>query len=351
MTAKIPVAILAATGAVGQRFIQLLDRHPWFEVVCLTGSDRRVGQAYADTVRWILPEPMPGWAGALKIEPSLPRREPLPLVFSALPAKYAREIEARHAAAGAAVCTNASAFRRDPLVPLLLPEVNADHLALIPRQRETYGWRGLIAANPNCTSTGMTVALKILDEAFGVQRVFAVSMQAVSGAGYPGVASLDMLDNVVPFIGGEEEKVEWEPRKMLGMVSAAGLALHPIQISAHTNRVPVSDGHTVCLSIEFAAKPAPAEVESALRGYVPPGKARGLPSSPAPPVVVRPEEDRPQPRLDRLTGRGMSTTVGRIRADPLFDIKLAVLSHNTIRGAAGGSIYNAELLVREGLAG
>jgi aspartate-semialdehyde dehydrogenase len=346
---QIPVAVLGATGSVGQRFISLLDNHPWFKVVALAASDRSIGQPYSTACRWILSEPMPVWAQNMVITPVKPEAMDAKIVFSALPASLAKDIEPEFATAGFAVCSNASSYRREPDVPLLLPEVNADHIVIIRRQRELRGWSGCILTNPNCTSTGLTVALKALDNGFGLKRVFAVSLQALSGAGYPGVPSLDIIDNVVPFIGGEEEKVEWEPRKMLGNLVDGNFKLADIKISAHTNRVAVADGHTVCASIEFNSAVTPEAASSALSAYQAPASAMQLPSSPIPVIQVRDEADRPQPRLDRMTGKGMTTVVGRIRSDPLFHLKFVVLSHNTIRGAAGGSIYNAELLVKEGL--
>jgi aspartate-semialdehyde dehydrogenase len=231
----------------------------------------------------------------------------------------------------------------------LLPEVNADHIQLIRQQRQNHSWSGSILTNPNCTSTGLTVALKALDDKFGLKRVFVVSLQALSGAGYPGVPSLDIIDNVIPNIGGEEDKVEWEPRKMLGKLAENGIDLSNAKFSAHTNRVAVIDGHIVCLSVELDTPTTPEEARQAMIEYQAPASARDLPSAPQPVIVVRDETDRPQPRLDRMTGKGMTTVVGRIRPDPLFHLKFVVLSHNTIRGAAGGSIYNAELLVQEGL--
>ena len=345
---KIPVAILAATGSVGQRFVQLLDNHPWFEVVALTGSERGQGRTYAEVCRWLLATDMPAWARDLPVLPSTPDAVQVPLVFSGLPADIALEVEPLFAQSGAAVCSNASAYRRDPDVPILLPEVNADHAGIITQQRSHRGWSGLIATNPNCTSTGMTVALKPLLDAFGLKRVFAVSMQALSGAGYPGVPSMDIIDNVIPNISGEEQKVEWEPRKMLGSYQAGEIRLAEFGISAHTNRVAVSDGHTVCLTMELERKASPEEIAAALAGYQAPEAARDLPSAPRPPIQVRGEDNRPQPRLDRMTGDGMTTVVGRVRADTLLDARMVVLSHNTIRGAAGGSIYNAELLVKLG---
>jgi len=278
------------------------------------------------------------------------------IVFSALHTEIASELEPQFAKSGAAVCSNASSYRRAEDVPLLLPEINADHIQLVKHQRRNKGWSGCIVTNPNCTSTGLTIALKALDDAFGVKKVFAVSLQALSGAGYPGVPSLDIMDNVIPNVanGSEEEKVEWEPRKMLGKLmergaSGARIELADIQFSAHTNRVAVIDGHTVCASVQLENSLEPADAIRALREYCAPASARELPSTPRPIIEVRDEADRPQPRLDRLAGKGMTTVVGRVRRDPILDLKFVVLSHNTIRGAAGASIYNAELLVNEGL--
>jgi aspartate-semialdehyde dehydrogenase len=349
MEKKLPVAILAATGSVGQRFIQLLDNHPWFEVVALTASDRSAGQTYGEACHWILPDPMPAWAAGMKILPTAPEATNAPIVFSALPADTALEAEPLFAQAGTAVFSNASAYRREADVSIMMPEINADQAEIINIQRKNRGWKGYIVTNSNCTSSGMAVALKALYDRFGLKRVFAVSLQALSGAGYPGVPSMDIIDNVVPYIGGEEEKLEWESRKMLGKVSGNSIALADFAISAHCNRVAVTDGHTVCLSVETDK---PASVEEAiwfLEHYQAPEISRDLPSAPKPVIVVRSEKDRPQPRLDRQTGKGMTTVVGRVRPDPLFGLKMVVLSHNTVRGAAGGSIYNAELCTRLGL--
>lgn len=346
---QIPVAVLGATGSVGQRFISLLDNHPWFKVTALAASDRSVGQAYSKTCRWVLAEPMPDYARDMLVVPATPESFETKIVFSALPADLAKELEPQFAQAGFAVCSNASSYRRADDVPLLLPEINADHIALVKEQRKLRGWSGCITTNPNCTSTGLTIALKALDDSFGVKKVFAVSLQALSGAGYPGVSSMDITDNVIPFIGGEEDKVEWEPRKMLGKLSGDKINLADIKFSAHTNRVAVIDGHTVCASVEFENPVSPEDAIRALNNFQAQAAARDLPSTPQPVILVRNEADRPQPRLDRLTGKGMTTVVGRVRADPLFHLKFVVLSHNTIRGAAGGSIYNAELLVHEGL--
>jgi aspartate-semialdehyde dehydrogenase len=346
----IPVAVLGATGSVGQRFISLLDNHPWFKVVALAASDRSVGLTFGKACRWVLSEPMPQWARDMVVLPAEPGAIDARIAFSALPAELAKDLEPQFAKAGIVVCSNASSYRREQDVPLLLPEVNADHIALVRQQRKNRGWSGAILTNPNCTSTGLTVALKALQDAFGLKKVFVVSLQALSGAGYPGVASLDIADNVIPFIGGEEEKVEWEPRKMLGALENGSVTLADVKFSAHTNRVSVIDGHTVCASVELStAAIAPEQVGKVLSSYPAHELARTLPSAPQPVILLRDEVDRPQPRLDRLTGRGMTTVVGRVRSDPLFHVKFVVLSHNTIRGAAGGSIYNAELLVQEGL--
>jgi len=349
LSKKIPVAVLAATGSVGQRFVQLLDRHPWFEVAALTGSDRSIGRAYGEACHWVMPEPMPVWAHQMIVEPTLPESIAAKLAFSALPADLAGELELRFARAGVAVCSNASTFRREADVPILLPEVNPDHARVVERQRRERGWRGCIVTNPNCTSTGLTVVLKALQNAFGLRRAIVLSMQALSGAGYPGVASLDILDNVIPIVNGEESKVEWEPRKMLGEIRLEEIQLAELIISAHTNRVAVSDGHLVCVSVELAAPAGIVEAARVLSDYQAPQVSRQLPSAPQPVILLREEPDRPQPRLDRQSGRGMTTVVGRLRPDPIFHLKFVVLSHNTIRGAAGGSIYNAELLVKMGL--
>lgn len=346
---QISVAVLGATGSVGQRFISLLDGHPMFKVVALAASDRSVGQPYSKACRWVLSDPMPAWARDMVVVPCSPESVEAKIVFSALPAELAKDLEPQFAKAGMAVCSNASSYRREADVPLLLPEINADHIGLIRGQRLARGWSGCILTNPNCTSTGLAVTLKALQDAFGLQRAFVVSLQALSGAGYPGIPSLDIIDNVIPNIGGEEEKVEWESRKMLGKMGADGVALADIKFSAHTNRVAVIDGHIVCASVELGQAVSPEAAVQVLREYQAPAASRDLPFAPKPVIVVRDEADRPQPRLDRMTGKGMTTVVGRVRLDPLFHLKFVVLSHNTIRGAAGGSIYNAELLVAENL--
>ena len=351
MSSQIPVAVLGATGSVGQRFVSLLDQHPWFKVVALAASDRSAGQKYSQAARWVLDSPMPDYARDMVVVPASRDAVQAKIVFSALHTEIANELEPQFAQAGAAVCSNASSYRRTEDVPLLLPEINADHIQLVKHQRECRGWSGCIITNPNCTSTGLTIALKALDDAFGVKKVFAVSLQALSGAGYPGVPSLDIMDNVIPNVanGGEEEKVEWEPRKMLGRFRDNRIDLANITFSVHTNRVAVIDGHTVCASVQLENAVEPQAAIQALRDFTAHASARNLPSAPRPVIDVREEADRPQPRLDRLAGKGMTTVVGRVRRDPILDLKFVVLSHNTIRGAAGASIYNAELLVKEGL--
>jgi aspartate-semialdehyde dehydrogenase len=345
---KIPVSILGATGMVGQRFVLLLDGHPWFRVVALTGSDRSIGKTYGQSCRWALTDPMPDYARTMVVEPTEPDGDST-LAFSALPADLAREAEPVYARAGKGICSNASAFRPEEDVPLLIPDVNPDHTRLIGPQRKTRGWKGFIVTNPNCTSTGLTMALRPVLDSFGIHSLFVVSLQAVSGAGYPGVASLDILDNVIPYIGGsEEEKVESEPLKMLGTLSEGKIRPAPFRISAHTNRVPVADGHIVCASLKLEQPATPDQVRDAMETYAFPEAVRGLPSLPERFIAVRDEPDRPQPRKDRNAGKGMTAVVGRIRPDPIWDVKFVVLSHNTIRGAAGGALLNAELLVSQG---
>ena len=346
----IQVAVLAATGSVGQRFIQLLDNHPWFKVVALTASDRSEGRRYEEACHWIIPEKMPAWAKDMVVLPNtveaIKNQGDVKIVFSALPTEIAKACEHEFAEQGIYVCSNASAYRKEEDVPILLPEVNPDHLDLLPIQQRKRGWKGAIITNPNCTSTGLTVVLKALHDHFGVKTGFVVSMQAISGAGYPGVPSLDILDNVVPFIGGEESKVEWEPRKMIGKIVGEKITLAPFILSAHTNRVAVSDGHLVCLSVQLEKEADIEEVVHCLRNYKAPDEIIDLPSCPKPVIEVLIAEDRPQPRLDRMIGKGMTTVVGRVRKDPIATVKMIILSHNTIRGAAGGSLFNAELLVK-----
>jgi aspartate-semialdehyde dehydrogenase len=290
---------------------------------------------------------MPAYAREMPVVPTEPGFDAA-LAFSALPAEQAKAAEPALAAAGYAVCSNASAYRMAPDVPLIIPEVNPDHTGLIAVQRRQRGWPGFILTNPNCTSTGMTIAFKALERAFGLRRAVVVSLQALSGAGYPGVPSLDILDNVVPYIPGEEEKVETEPRKMLGRCVNGTIELAPVRLSAHTNRVAVSDGHLVCVSVEFERRATPDEAAAALAGFQAPALVQTLPTAPHCVIEVRAEPDRPQPRKDRDAGNGMTTVVGRLRPDNLFDLRFVVLSHNTLHGAAGGALLNGELLVAQG---
>jgi aspartate-semialdehyde dehydrogenase len=333
---------------VGQRFVQLLADHPWFTLRALTGSDRSAGRSYGDSCRWLLDTPMPA---AVRDMPVLSSTAALdtPLVFSALPTQVAGPIEEAYARAGHIVCSNASCHRDDPDVPLLIPEVNPDHLDLIAVQRARRGWSGAIVTNPNCTATPATMALRPLLDAFGLRRVLLVSLQSISGAGYPGVPSYDAIDNVVPYIGGEEPKVEREPQKMLGTLRDGAIVPAGFATSAHCNRVPVLEGHLECLSVELDRSADAAEVMAVLRSFRALPQELKLPSAPEAPIEVRFEDDRPQPRRDRDAGRGMATVVGRVRPCPLLGIKFVALAHNTIRGAAGGSLLNAELMVAQGL--
>lgn len=345
---KVRVAVLGATGTVGQRFLQLLEGHPWFEVGALVGSERSAGRTYGEVVRWVLDRPMPA---GLSTMPVLPDDAALdtPLVFSALPSKTAGAIERRLAGAGHIVCSNASDHRMEPDVPLLIPEVNPEHLELIATQRARRGWSGAIVTNPNCTATGPTMTLRPLHDAFGITSLLLVSMQALSGAGYPGIPSYDVIDNIIPYIGGEEPKVEEEPLKMLGSLSNGAITPANFTISAHCNRVPVLEGHLECLSFGLARRPDLDELTATLRNFRSLPQELGLPSAPLQPIIVRDEPDRPQTRRDRDAGHGMSTSVGRIRPCALLDYKLVCLSHNTIRGAAGGSLLNAELMYAQGM--
>ena len=350
MSDRIPVAILGATGTVGQKFVRLLAEHPWFEVAAVAASSASAGRHYGEVVRWREAAALPRRIGGLTVRGCAP---PLPgaIVFSALDADAAGPIEQAFAGAGAIVVTNARTHRMEPDVPLLIPEVNEDHLGLLDCQRDTRGWNGAILANPNCSTAALALALAPLHRTFGIEQLFVSTMQAVSGAGYPGVPSLDIVGNVIPFIGGEEEKIERESRKILG--SVANGAVEPAQFSAsvHTNRVPVVDGHMAAVSVGFKRRVQPAEASAALREFKGSPRVAGLPSSPAPPIEVDERADRPQPRLDVDRGRGMAVTVGRIRTCPMLDLRMVVLGHNTVRGAAGQGVQIAELLVAEGRVG
>ncbi len=343
---KQPVGILGATGMVGQRFIQLLENHPWFKVTWLAASDRSSGKRYGDAVRWKLDTPLPDEIAALPVSPAVPDGAPR-VVFAALDADIAREMEPRFAAAGCAVISNSSAFRMQADVPLVIPEVNSDHLRLIEEQSWHKQSGGYIVTNPNCSAIGLVMALKPLEDRFGIESVFVTTMQAVSGAGYPGVPSLDILGNVVPFIKNEEEKLEEETGKLLGKLNGTTIAHLDAKISASCNRVPVEDGHTECVSVKLRQPATREQILDAWKDFSP-LEGRQLPTAPENPVVFVTADDRPQPRLDRMRGAGMTATVGRLRPCNLLDWKFTVLSHNTIRGAAGAALLNAELLVALG---
>ena len=353
MTAPRPpikVAVLGATGAVGQTFVRLLEGHPWFELAEVAASERSAGRRYADVTRWIEGD-MPTGVASLTVLPCDPASVTAPIVFSALDSNVAGEVEAAFAAAGRLVLSNAKNYRMEPDVPLVIPEVNAGHLALLDVQRARRGWTGGIVTNANCAATMAAIALAPLHEAFGARRVFVATMQAVSGAGYPGVPSLDILGNVIPYIGEEEPKIEREMQKMLGVMRGGRVELASFVVSAHANRVPVENGHTVCLSVEFEREPSLDAAVQVLRTWQGASAVRDLPSAPAEPLHFFESDDRPQPRRDVGRGRGMTVSVGRLRRDPLFHLKFVAMGHNTIRGAAGGSILNAELLAAAGRTG
>ena len=348
---KIPVAVLGATGAVGQTFIRLLVDHPWFVLTELAASERSTGKTYAHAAHWVGNAGMPASVSQMSVRACDPSDVSAPIVFSALDASVAGDVEAAFARAGRLVLSNAKNFRMDEDVPLVIPEVNADHLGLLHMQRARRGWSGGIITNANCAAIMAAMALAPLHDAFGIRRLFVATLQAVSGAGYPGVPSLDILGNVIPFIKDEEAKIENELVKMLGRLTETGIVPAPITISAHANRVAVENGHTVCMSVEFASRVNAAAALHALREWRGDPLARGLPSSPDLPLVVSDLVDRPQPRRDVDAGQGMTVTVGRVRDDTLFDVKLVSMGHNTIRGAAGASLLNAELLVATGQMG
>ena len=345
MGSGIEVGILGATGVVGQQFVSRLARHPWFRVTWLAASERSEGRKYLAAAPWRLAAPLPETAGGMTVDACVPGRGPK-VVFSALDASVAGDVESAFAAAGHIVVSNARNYRMDPLVPLLIPEINAEHLSLLPEQRQAREWTGAIVTNPNCSTVVLAMALAPL-RLFDIQRVVVTTMQAVSGAGYPGVPSLDILGNVVPFIGGEEDKLETETLKILG--SDGGRVPLEARVSAHTNRVPVIDGHTMTISVDLGGRPPIADVIAAMRQFHGRPQELRLPTAPARPVVVRTEDNRPQPRLDSDLGDGMTVSVGRVRECPVFTHKFVALGHNTVRGAAGAAILNAELMSAEGL--
>lgn len=344
---KIPVAVLGATGSVGQRFVQLLAGHPWFRLAEVVASERSAGQRYREATDWRLNAEMPDDASELTVKGYDADLES-PVVFSALPGEVAEEIEQRMAREGRGLFSNTSFHRMVPDVPLLIPEVNPEHADALKLQRANRGWSGFIVTNPNCSAIHLVLALKPLHDAFGIDALAVMTMQAVSGAGYPGVPSLDMIDNVVPYIGSEEEKMTEETKKLLGGFDGQ---FRPAELtmSAHCNRVSVRDGHTECVSIRFRTEATPADAAAAMAAFRARPQELDLPSAPKRPIIVRQEQNRPQPILDRDAENGMATTVGRVRECALLGTKFVLLGHNTIRGAAGASILNAELFKVEGL--
>ncbi|GAC1456366.1 MAG: aspartate-semialdehyde dehydrogenase [Ktedonobacterales bacterium] len=346
---RIPAAVLGATGLVGQRLVALLAQHPWFELVGVAASERSTGHPYSDVVQWRIEGEVPSAAAALPVVPPLPGAElPARVIFSALPATEAARVEPEFAHAGAFVSSNASAFRMAPDVPLIVPEVNPGHLDAVAYQREARGWSGALVTNPNCSTIGLTMALAPLAR-FGLRRVIVTTLQGASGAGYPGVPSLDLIDNVVPFIRGEEQKMASESRKILGAWSTGQFLDAPVRLSAHCNRVPVREGHLECVSVELERRVSLDDIQAAWEEFRGEPQRLGLPTAPAHPILYREEDDRPQPSRDRLAEGGMSVTVGRLRPCEVLDYKFVCLSHNTIRGAAGAALLNAELAYVRGL--
>ena len=347
MQTKLPIGILGATGIVGQRFVQMLEHHPWFEVVWLAASDRSEGKSYAEAARWRMKTAMPERVAGMRVSPAKPEGAPK-IIFAALDSSIAAELEPRFAEAGCAVVTNSSALRMQSDVPLVIPEVNSGHLKLL----ECQTWRrksgGFVVTNPNCSAIGLVMALAPLQQQFGIETVMAVTMQAVSGAGYPGVASLDILGNVIPYIAKEEEKMEEETLKLLGRLNGSGVIPAGFAMSAQCNRVAVEDGHTESVSVKLKKKAQPGEIIKVWNEFRSAPQELQLPSAPEQPVRYVESADRPQPRFDADAGGGMTATVGRLRPCAVLDWKFTVLSHNTIRGAAGAAVLNAELLKVQG---
>ena len=345
---KIKVGILGATGMVGQRFIQLLENHPWFEISALAASERSAGKTYQESMvgRWKLETPIPQNVAGMDVKECTPDLD-CRVVFSALDSSVAGPVEEEFARQGYVVSSNSKNHRMDDDVPLLIPEINGDHLEIIPTQKKRLGSKGFIVTNPNCSTVGLVMGIAPLHEKYGVTKIVVTTMQALSGAGYPGVASLDIIDNVVPYIGGEEDKVETEPQKILGTIKNDRFVMADMLISASCNRVNVKDGHLETVSVEMKTKPSREYLIATLKAYNP-LKGLDLPFAPSQPIVVMEENDRPQPRFDRDEGKGMACVIGRIRKCPILDYKFLVLSHNTIRGAAGAAILNAEYMKVKG---
>lgn len=347
METRIEVGILGATGMVGQHFVKFLQGHPWFDLKWLGASDRSAGKKYRDATSWRLEGSMPRTVEDIMVSESKPGDAPR-LLFSAMDASVATEIEQAFARAGHIVVSNSKNHRMDPDVPLLVPEINPDHLKLIPGQQRARGWKGQIVTNPNCSTVVLTMGLAPLKQ-FGITKVIATTMQAISGAGYPGVPSMDINANVIPFIGGEEEKMQQETQKILGEFKGDRIEPLAAKVSAHCNRVPVVDGHTVTISVELSAKVTEAELRRAIDNFRSVPQERNLPSAPPRPVIYMEENNRPQPRRDAERERGMAAFIGRLRPCPVLDYKFVALGHNTVRGAAGAAVLNAELMYTEGL--
>jgi len=346
MQTRIEVGILGATGMVGQHFIKFLQGHPWFDLKWLGASDRSAGKRYADAMTWHLGG-LPDTVADIQVSECKPGNAPR-LLFSAMDASVATEIERAFAEAGHVVVSNSRNHRMEQDVPLLVPEVNPDHLRLVPGQQRNRGWKGQIVTNPNCSTVGLTMALGPLKQ-FGITRVLVTTMQAISGAGYPGVASMDIMGNVIPFIGGEEEKMQMETQKILGDFRGDHIEPLAAKVSAHCNRVGVVDGHTETVSLELSSRPGVADLRDAFEAFRPLPQQRNLPSAPPRPIIYLDEANRPQPRKDAERERGMAAFIGRLRPCPVLDYKFVVLSHNTIRGAAGAAVLNAELMHSEGM--
>jgi len=344
---KIPVGVLGATGMVGQHFVKFLQNHPLFELAWAGASDRSAGKKYSEATSWRLEGAMPEAAANLTVDECKPGNAPK-LVFSATDSSVATEIEQSFARAGHLVVSNSKNHRMDADVPLLVPEINAAHLEIAKRQKQTRGWDGMIVTNPNCSTVVLTMALDPL-KSFGIKRVIVTTLQAISGAGYPGVPSVDINANVVPYIGGEEDKLETETQKILGDIAGGQFVPLAATVSAHCNRVPVLDGHLATVSVQFANKPSPADIRAAFDRYQGVLQHRNLPSAPKRPVIYMEQQDRPQPRRDVERERGMAVFVGRLRECPVFDYKFIALGHNTVRGAAGAAVLNGELMHSEGL--
>jgi aspartate-semialdehyde dehydrogenase len=351
---RIPVGVLGATGMVGQEFVSFLRGHPWFDLTWLGASDRSAGKRYGEATQWRLGGETPSYVSDIVVSESKPDPKSDPksdnvpkLIFSAMDASVATEIERAFASAGHIIVSNSRNHRMDADVPLLVPEINPEHLSAIKEQQRRRGWKGQIVTNPNCSTVVLVMALAPL-KPFGIRRVVVTTMQALSGAGYPGVASMDINANVIPFIGGEEEKMQQETQKILGDFDGTSIVPLAAKVSAHCNRVPVVDGHTIAVSVEFEKKPSEKEILGAWCGWRGLPQQKGLPSAPPCPVIYMHQNDRPQPRRDVERENGMAVFVGRLRNCPVLDYKFVALGHNTVRGAAGAAVLNAELMKSEG---